>query len=254
MPFSIPDYMLEGPDLQSAINVNLFDGVVNSWTDVSQFSAAFIQLIGSAGIASGAVTIEQTNDPVGAATGVVCANILTNSSTGAESISAITVAASTQLIYQVRITAKWMRVRISTVFAGGTLRASTLLSQNGQKAFPRVLVAPATLTSHYLTSAASTNATSVKTSAAVLGNLILTNLSATVAFFKLYNKASAPTVGTDIPIATIEVAALSARQLEFGPMGQGFTTGLAYAITNLQPDADATAIAAGAVKVALQYT
>lgn len=106
---------------------------------------------------------------------------------------------------------------------------------------------------HYLTAAASTNATSVKTNAGNLYSGVLTNLSASAQHYKFYNKASAPVVGTDVPIFTLSVAANSALPFEFGRTGKRFTTGIAYAITGAQADADTTAIAAGAAKVALSY-
>lgn len=65
-------------------------------------------------------------------------------------------------------------------------------------------------TSHSnVVSAATTNATSVKSSSGNIGSIILTNTSASMKYFKLYNKASAPTVGTDTPIMTVGIPATS---------------------------------------------
>src|SRR5581483_5493004 len=60
-------------------------------------------------------------------------------------------------------------------------------------------------------SAASTNATSVKASAGRLYQIHLCNTSAALKFVKFYNKASAPTVGTDTPVATYPLAANGGR-------------------------------------------
>jgi hypothetical protein len=49
------------------------------------------------------------------------------------------------------------------------------------------------------TSAATTNATSSKTTAGNLYEITVSNPSAATVYLKLYNKATAPTVGTDIP-------------------------------------------------------
>ena len=94
-----------------------------------------------------------------------------------------------------------------------------------------------------LAAANSTNATSVKASAGDLFRIELT--AAAAVFLKLYNKASAPTVGTDTPIWT--------RKLVVGdnvfafPGGHYFSTGIAYALTGVAADNDTTAVAANDV-------
>ena len=108
-------------------------------------------------------------------------------------------------------------------------------------------VTPTTITS--ISSAASTNATSVKASAGTVYGIVASNTGAAAAFVKLYNKASAPTVGTDVPVLTIPIPASSAVSLNMGVLGHRFATGIALAITNLAADSDTTAIAAAQVKV-----
>jgi hypothetical protein len=99
------------------------------------------------------------------------------------------------------------------------------------------------------TSAASTNATSVKASAGTLFEFTVSNPTATAAYFKLYNKASAPTVGTDIPVATYRVAATgSAGDTVIPPIGANgkrFTTGIAWALTAAAAATDTAAAVAG---------
>ena len=56
-----------------------------------------------------------------------------------------------------------------------------------------------------LTSAATTNATSVKTTGGTIYNIVASNTGVTDVYLKIYNKASAPTVGTDIPVYTFVV-------------------------------------------------
>jgi hypothetical protein len=58
-----------------------------------------------------------------------------------------------------------------------------------------------------INAAASTNATSLKASAGQAYSIDVFNVAAYPVYLKLYNKASAPTVGTDTPIATIPVPA-----------------------------------------------
>lgn len=105
---------------------------------------------------------------------------------------------------------------------------------------------PATGSAQTLTSAASTNATSVKASAGNVTELSLFNVTAATVYLKLYNKASAPTVGTDVPIMTIPVAAGALYAAEFGRVGKRFATGIALAITGAAAATDTTAVAAGA--------
>lgn len=101
------------------------------------------------------------------------------------------------------------------------------------------------------TSTASTNATSVVAGQPSLQTLELTNTTATAAFFKLYDKASAPTVGTDSPVVTIPVPANSNVSHEY-PDGLPFANGLAYAVTGAITDADTTSSVAG-VKILGEY-
>jgi hypothetical protein len=102
-------------------------------------------------------------------------------------------------------------------------------------------------------SAASVNATLVKASPGDVYEISLTNYSAAAKFFKFYDKASAPTVGTDTPCLTIALAANSEKVYGFGSFGKRFARGIAYAITNLQSVADATAVGADDVVGAFSY-
>lgn len=111
-------------------------------------------------------------------------------------------------------------------------------------------------TAHKLISAATTNATSVKVTAGRVFGGALANTAATWRYFKIFNKASAPTVGTDTPVLTVGLppgatVALSAALA--ADIGYFLSTGIAYAITGAVADLDATAIAAGDVVVALLY-
>jgi hypothetical protein len=71
-------------------------------------------------------------------------------------------------------------------------------------------------------------------------------------FFKLYNKASAPVVASDVPVITIPMAANSTVAYEYGPMGLRFGTGIAWACTGAIGDTDATNGVVGG-KVFLSY-
>ena len=108
-------------------------------------------------------------------------------------------------------------------------------------------------TPYKLLSAATTNATSVKASAGEVGMIVAFNTSAAAKFLKFYNKASAPTVGTDTPVLVLPIPA-SANGFVITPSeGIAFSTGIAFAITGAVADSDTTAVAANDVIVSLAY-
>jgi hypothetical protein len=114
---------------------------------------------------------------------------------------------------------------------------------------------PVTPTTSFINSAATTNATSTKASAGTVWSITATNSNAAARFLKLYNKASAPTVGTDVPVQTYAIPANGAPLLVSGSAtGNRFSTGIALAITAAITDADTTAVAASEIKVAISYT
>lgn len=102
-------------------------------------------------------------------------------------------------------------------------------------------------------SAATTNATSVKGSAAVLGSLEAENRSATVRYLKIYNKATAPTVGTDTPVWTIMLPANSIRSVPIPAFGMRLSAGFALAITAGIYDNDVAAVGADEVSLNWSY-
>lgn len=106
---------------------------------------------------------------------------------------------------------------------------------------------PATGTSYNLTTAATTNAGFIKASAGSLFVLTISNLTSATIYVKLFNKASAPTLGTDLPFDVIPVAAGVYLTLNYGEIGQRFATGLAIAVTANAVATDATAVTAGAL-------
>jgi hypothetical protein len=102
--------------------------------------------------------------------------------------------------------------------------------------------------------AASTNATSVKTTPANIYGGILCNTTASNLFFKIYNKASAPTVGTDTPFFTVMVPANNTVELNLvADLGTRVSAGLAYAITGAVADSDTSAVTADAMHGCLIY-
>lgn len=101
-------------------------------------------------------------------------------------------------------------------------------------------------TSRIVSAAATTNATSAKASAGRVYAIHGYNAAATLRYLKLFNKASAPTVGTDVPVKTIVLPPSTAFALDF-PLGYSFAAGIAYALTTGSADNDTGALTSGDV-------
>lgn len=101
-------------------------------------------------------------------------------------------------------------------------------------------------TSRIPTSAASVNATSAKASAGRIFTIIAYNTTASTIYLKVYNKASAPTVGSDTPILTLPIPPGGGLAIDWA---KGFycSTGIAYALTTSVADAGSAAVGAGDV-------
>jgi hypothetical protein len=105
-----------------------------------------------------------------------------------------------------------------------------------------------------LNSAASTNATSVTTASSTVYRIVASNSNAAVRYLKLYDLAVAPNVGTDIPILSIPLPAVGMADVDFGVEdGIRFQNGLAFALTTGAADNNSSAVAAGEIKVIIQY-
>jgi hypothetical protein len=169
--------------------------------------------------------VEMLNRPTGDISGAAPVNV--------QNIPAVTVNSGT----------------VTTVTTVGTVTAVTTAGTPAAPATPLII-----------NSAASTNGQLVLTGTSGLQCLYATNIGATIAFVKLYNKATAPTVGTDVPAMIIPVPAAVAGVPGVSPMinpgfnGYRFALGLGLAITGLVADTDTTAVAAGQVKVILSRT
>jgi hypothetical protein len=104
-------------------------------------------------------------------------------------------------------------------------------------------------------SAVGVNATSLKASAGNIQNILIVSAAATPRFFKLYNKASAPVVGTDTPMITIPLAT-GASPYNVPPLaGIDFSNGIAYAILLGVQDSSTTPFTvAGEVTAQITYS
>lgn len=97
--------------------------------------------------------------------------------------------------------------------------------------------------------AASTNANNLKTSAGAVLAYGLYNNTASPRYFRFFDKASAPTPGTDTPAWTIIIPASGGANIDLGGSGGiPFNTGIGYDITaGNATDGDTTACAANDV-------
>lgn len=114
-------------------------------------------------------------------------------------------------------------------------------------------------TQYFLNSAASTNGALILTGTSGLTSMYCTNTGASVAFVKLYNKATAPVVGTDIPEMIIPIPPMvggvpGVANPAIGYTPLRFLLGLGIAVTGGMEDTDVTPVAAGQVKVKLSRT
>lgn len=221
------------------------------------YSSAIIQITGTY---TGALTVQVTLDGtnwvnLSGTTSIV--NVATKASVGS-------FASATTGVFQVDV-AGVQGVRVSAI-AGAMTGTATVSIQAGAGTGIVSIDTPVVLgastaaigtistpagTAISVTSAASTNASSQKASAGNLFEITVSNPTATPAYVKLYNKASAPTVGTDVPVLTIVAPATAATQspsvisLNFGQIGKRFATGIAMAITGGVAATDTTNAVAG---------
>jgi hypothetical protein len=194
---------------------------------------------------------------------------------------------STQLFFQVRVvngsTAPASSTTVTTGFAHLNEWDSSVISISRQPgttgnnavnvaSMPSLVIASGVITSVttagtpaapatplIINSAATTNGQLVLTGTSGLQALFASNTGAGAAYVKLYNKATAPTVGTDTPAMLIPVPAAVGGvpgivQISPGFNGYRFALGLGLAITGGAADSDTTAVAAGQVKVILSRT
>jgi hypothetical protein len=239
------------------IEINLLTNKVSGWFDVGEYHSATFQIQTGAGITAGELTFEQTNDITRSPAGNLL-QVFDLTAINANPVTSLVLAADTTRMFAAAITANYVRVRVSTAVVGGNVSTSAVFSQqpfsNTTLNMPlaadvglqaRATTGGVSTVGRLLSSAATTNATSLKASAGRLFKIRGLNNAASIRYLKLYNKASAPTVGTDVPVITIPLRASADFDIDLGVYGYFFSTGIAYAITGAVADADATAIVAG---------
>ena len=276
LPVVLSDVLTQSGGVLTApvLNIDLLTNDASGWYDAGQFHSATFQIQTGAGISAGVITFEQTNDITRSPAGNFL-QVFDMERQNTNPIVSLTLPANATRLFGAAITARYVRVRVSTAVVGGNVSCSGVFSQqpfadtifniqqatafnlqttatiapganlvgdvgNQARATTGGIVAPFRL----LSSAATTNATLIKASAGRLFLINGRNNVASIRYLKFYNKASAPTVGTDVPVLTIALDASSRFEIDLNPYGQFFTTGIAFAITGALADNDTTAIAA----------
>lgn len=216
--------------------------------------------------ASGAtVTFEQSNDGGTTWTGVNEVNAGTGVPSGTRSIDG-----QTRIAVQARTA---IRIRVSTTGAGTITVASNISVREGIVA----LAAPVPpgdnaiggtaatplggtpSTYRIASSAASTNAALVATGPLRVFGVFACNttggaLAASPGYVKLYDKASAPVVGTDIPRTVRTWVSGACAEYRFGDVGIQFASGLALSLSNNNADTSTSAVGADAFQqVTIEY-
>ena len=179
----------------------------------------------------------------------------TNANTAEAVVSAFGVAAGTALSHAWELTVvgwAWARVRM-TALTSGDLAVSMTASRFAIDPAPVVSAHGVTNTptppalSAGVSVATGPAGTLLSNTACTVYELTVANLTGAAIAVKLYNRSTAPQVGTDVPLLTFVVDANSTPPpFQFGALGKRFGTGLGIAITGAAAATDTTAVAAGA--------
>lgn len=264
-PASYPDITGDITAIQATIGTPVAGGTVEG--DVSRASNVMVFCTGT--FAGVNCTFEGSLEPSGATNWFAVQAVRSNANT----IELTTGALSAQPAYAWELSVnalKRFRVRATARTSGtqswrfvqGTYAtepipaAQASATQAVSGTVTATVTPPAPATPYYKNSTADTNGALVLTGTSSLHCLWATNIGATPAFVKLYNKATAPTVGTDVPEMIIPVPAAVSGVPGVASINPGFLTfrfalGLGIAITGGMADSDTTAVAAGQVKVKL---
>lgn len=151
---------------------------------------------------------------------------------------------------------KWLRIRCTlNVTTNASAMWTILRGSYATEPIPAAQVTSAqavTGSGYYVETTAAVLAAVVKSSAASLFEVTVTNPTASAIYVKFYNKTTAPNVGADTPFVTIPVAANSMANIAFGTTGKRFATGCAIGATGAMAKTDSTVPPAG-VQISATY-
>lgn len=244
-------------DSNNSSSSNLANGAVftGTGTDVSRYAAVFVSVYASHASATNGLQFQWSVD-----------------NTNWRTSDTYTIPATTYKQFAVQATSQYFRLvytnggtltttlELTTMLKTGTNPVSSQKPANGRSlendmqeviAYDGLfngtsldLSAKPSSINRLLSAAASTNGTLVKNASGDLFNIDGYNNNAAARFLKLYNKASAPTVGTDTPIRTMRLPPTSQYSFSFNPPLY-FGTGIGFGCTTAAADADTGALTAG---------
>jgi hypothetical protein len=226
------------------------------------FSTATFYFAGT--FAGANLTFEQSPDSTNGTDGTWFTTLASPTGT-TTSPAATTGSISASIAYDVAAPgASFVRARL-TAITSGTVNAQATASTSSIDPSPSIAThavtqsgtwtttgTPANSTLYSVVTTASTNAAVARTVGANLYELSVSNPTTSVAYLKIYNKASAPTVGTDVPLLTIPVPATSFQEIQFAAVGKRFSAGIAVAVTANAVATDTTVTVAG-LQISLSY-
>lgn len=96
-------------------------------------------------------------------------------------------------------------------------------------------------------------ATAVKATGGTIYAIIANNTTAAARYVRLFQKATAPTLGTDVPSVVVTVPAGSSKEISYAPSGLLFGSGIGVAVTTDAAQLGSTAATAGDVQLAISY-
>ena len=231
--------------------------------DVTDASNVVLHLknTGSAAMAAGAFIFEGSNDSTDGTDGTwfTLQAVRSDSNTieTGRATSSLAAGAGQAYAWELSINSvRWFRIRCTTTLTTnaqatwsivrGSYATEPIPAIQAHGITGTVAVTQPTGTEFSLVTAASTNATLVAAGSIGLNEITISNLTAAIIYVKLYNKATAPTVGTDVPRVTIPVPIGGLVAIEFGNLGKRFPLGLGLAVTAGAAATDTAAVAVGA--------
>ena len=224
------------------------------------YAGLIVDVVASGTVTGGTMLFEWSSDNTNWKNGY---SVATNSQANGQG-----VAASSQGRYYAGIEARYFRLRLSSAVTGGgsvavrayLLRQSRIMTEHNViiSNNPFVNSAANSSSTNALSvskriSTADTNAAVIKSSAGRIYSIFASNNSSSWRYLKIYSKATAPTVGTDVPVAVFGIPAGASIAPNYADLGLYIATGMAMSITAGVADSDATAIAANEVAVTITY-
>jgi hypothetical protein len=111
---------------QSVINISVLNGGLNAagWVDVAGITELSVNVFGSVGITAGQIVFEGTNNNT-QVNGIALLYDEPLVLTSRNLITPVAIAANTSRLFRVPVVTRFVRVRISTAFVGGTINTFT---------------------------------------------------------------------------------------------------------------------------------